>query len=73
MPFCRSCNAEIVWIKTKAGKLMPLDPPVLTVVTDQGETVRGRESHWATCPGAGEHRRAQQVQPGIVRDERAET
>ncbi len=26
MATCRSCGAEIVWGKTKAGKSMPIDP-----------------------------------------------
>ena len=26
MPTCKGCNAEILWVKTKDGKNMPLDP-----------------------------------------------
>lgn len=26
MAFCRSCGAEIDWIRTPTGKLMPVDP-----------------------------------------------
>lgn len=63
MPFCKSCNAEIVWIRTKGGRMMPCDPKVLTVVTDAGETVRGRETHWNTCPCAGQHRHGKDVEP----------
>lgn len=24
---CRSCGATVYWVTTKAGKLMPVDPP----------------------------------------------
>lgn len=54
---CRLCGAAIVWIRTAADKAMPCDPPMLTVVTDAGLTVRGRVSHFATCPRAGEARK----------------
>lgn len=46
---CRSCGAPVVW-GTLNGKPHPLNPRVLTVVTDDGACVRGRESHFATCP-----------------------
>lgn len=54
---CRGCGAHIVWIRTKAGRLNPCDPKELAVVTEAGEVVRGRVSHFATCPRAGEFRR----------------
>lgn len=50
---CRSCAAEIVWVKTTSGASMPCDPPIVevipgrtekptaTVVTDDGRTVTG--------------------------------
>lgn len=40
---CRSCDAAIFWIKTAAGKSMPVD--------------RDGTSHFATCPHAAQHRR----------------
>lgn len=81
MSRCKSCGAAIEWVKTTAGRLMPLDPDrqVLRLapkgetmlVTDDGRIIRGalgegpapfgtdtgRTSHFATCPGAGQHRR----------------
>lgn len=45
---CKSCGAEILWIKTIAGKQMPCNPKVKTIVTGVGQTYRGYESHWAT-------------------------
>lgn len=49
MARCRSCGAEIVWMKTKAGKKMPCDPGLVPfwaklkakekVVTQEGDVV----------------------------------
>jgi hypothetical protein len=52
MANCRSCGAKISWIVTKSGKKNPVDHDYKTIVTDEGEVVRGRESHFATCPDA---------------------
>lgn len=57
-PRCRSCQAEVVWLKTKNGKPMITDPKIVTVVTDGGETIRGRVPHWATCPSASQWKKA---------------
>ena len=52
MARCKGCGAEIDWIKTRAGKNMPVDPePVFVAVddgsdffvTDEGEVIHGRE------------------------------
>jgi hypothetical protein len=40
---CRGCRALIYWIKTAAGKAMPVNPDGV--------------SHFATCPDAKEFRR----------------
>lgn len=50
MSRCRSCGAEIIWIKTRAGKAMPCDRERVTywakpggsktIVTPNGEAVR---------------------------------
>ena len=51
MSICRGCGQEIDWIKTVAGKNMPVDPaPVFVIegggndrfVTDEGEVITGR-------------------------------
>lgn len=48
MSICRGCGQEIDWIRTKAGKNMPVDPaPVFVIegggndrfVTDEGEVI----------------------------------
>lgn len=54
---CRSCGAEIVWGLTEGGAAIPLNPRLLTVIDDAGRVVRGRETHFATCPRADAHRR----------------
>jgi hypothetical protein len=41
---CRSCRELVVWIVTKTNRKMPVNP-------DTGE------SHFATCPQAGEWRK----------------
>lgn len=52
MAKCRGCGAEIDWIRTRAGKNMPVDPePVFVIVgegdghfvTDEGDVISGRE------------------------------
>ncbi len=51
MSICRGCGREIDWIRTVAGKNMPIDPaPVFVIegggndrfVTDEGEVITGR-------------------------------
>ena len=65
---CRSCDAPVVWVPTKNGLLMPLDPkPVvagnvaiidgLAVVVGEAVNVDGVGPERYTCPGAAEHRR----------------
>jgi hypothetical protein len=59
------CGAAIVWVRTRAGKMMPLDDTVELRAAlllrpgarfedlqhaEMGE--RGLMPHWATCPGA---------------------
>ena len=67
MPTCRSCDAEIIWAMTPAGRLIPLDlglydngnielrDGIAHVVTDPGDRPR-RRSHFASCPDAVQHR-----------------
>lgn len=53
MAMCRGCGATIEWIRTRAGKMMPVDPaPVMVIegegrevfVTDEGDTITGRRA-----------------------------
>jgi len=54
---CRSCRARIIWLKTTAGKNMPVDAD--TVEPDDEEFDHERHvSHFATCPNSAQHRRS---------------
>lgn len=71
MARCKSCGAEIVWVKTRSGKRMPLDARptpngnleidladcVYFVTPDLNAAGKRYTSHFATCPNASEHRR----------------
>lgn len=47
---CRSCRAQIVWLKTAAGKNMPVDADTVKPEDDEFDTDEGHISHFATCP-----------------------
>jgi len=75
MSKCRSCGAEIRWLKTPGGKNMPCDPVKVngdgsverlrlvrddgSIASNPGPEISGYVPHWATCPSAEEHRRQQ--------------
>lgn len=50
------CGRPIVWV-VLGGKPHPCDPSIRAVITEEGRVVRGRESHYATCPNAADFRR----------------
>lgn len=52
---CSSCGMRIIWGK-QSDRAHPLDPKILNVLTGQGKLVRGRESHFVSCPNAKAHR-----------------
>lgn len=54
---CRGCGVYIEFIKTKAGKDMPVDPLPVRVITEKGIIVEGFIPHWATCPQADKFRK----------------
>jgi hypothetical protein len=71
MTQCKSCGTEIIWCRTAAGKMMPLD----AAVSDEGTwgIIEGggcyrqempglldgtlHQTHWQTCLGAAQHRK----------------
>ena len=54
---CRSCGADVIFIRTKKGKLMPVD--AATVEREDYDFDAARHvSHFATCPDAAKHRRS---------------
>lgn len=53
---CRSCSASIIWLRTRAGKKMPVDAATVTgseTMFEYGKHV----SHFSTCPNANKHRK----------------
>lgn len=59
MATCTSCGAAIDFITSAtSGKPIPVDVPPLKVVTKDGAVIDGFVSHFATCPTAGQHRKA---------------
>jgi hypothetical protein len=55
---CSSCQAWIVWFRTKAGKRMPVDEET-TLPNDAAHQLdlSRHRSHFSTCPGAAKHRK----------------
>lgn len=84
---CRGCGAPVIWVRTSAGKKMPIDAePVWVKMETGGDTfiradgsfvfgrkvgdayedddpdsnlIEAHESHFATCPQAGQFRNRQ--------------
>jgi hypothetical protein len=50
--FCRSCGEPLVFLRTKAGKWMPVDAGSVSPGDELFEPRSGHESHWDTCPEA---------------------
>jgi len=69
MATCKSCGADILWVRTAAGKDMPVcAKPEKRFVLDEGQAFGGLfaptgravdayQSHFVDCPQAAEHRR----------------
>ena len=62
MARCRSCDAAIVWLKTKAGKSMPVDDNEVARRYAEDEAVFDPQdedlvSHFGTCPDSKDWRR----------------
>jgi len=52
---CRSCGMRIFWGKLN-GSAHPFDPKILVIGDPDGKIVKGRESHFVSCPNAKAHR-----------------
>ena len=63
---CSTCGKRIVWVQTENGKRAPCDARMLTITTPEGKTVRGWESHFATCRDAELHRKSKAAAPDGV-------
>lgn len=53
---CRSCNAEIVWLKTSKDKPMPVDKATVKEGDTHYDSTR-HVSHFATCKDANKWRK----------------
>jgi hypothetical protein len=53
---CRSCNAKIIWFKTKDWRNMPVDADTVEA-NDTELDLERHVSHFATCPNADKHRK----------------
>ena len=53
---CSTCQTPIIWLRTAAGKRMPVDPGSVQDGDVLFDPARHR-SHFADCPQADEHRR----------------
>lgn len=72
MATCKSCGAQIRWVKTKFGKTMPLDEkptPDGNVILEDGVAVVIANTttnldrftpHFVTCPHAAKHRKTKE-------------
>lgn len=62
MATCKTCGAEILWIRTTTGKMHPIDakPEKRWVwnAVDGWDLLETHISHFATCPDADQHRRS---------------
>ena len=56
---CRSCNADIVWMKTFRGKNVPVNPE--SIVNQDAALFDSRTmiAHFSTCPDADKFRKPQ--------------
>ncbi len=64
MSTCKACGEEILWLRTRAGKRMPVDPETfgqhqlehgVTVVTPDGTVLRGGSSIASAAYGYAPH------------------
>ena len=53
---CKSCNTEIVWLKTKNGKNMPVNADTIQGKETIYDHVKGHISHFSTCKDADKFR-----------------
>lgn len=55
---CKKCGRYIEFIKMKkSGKFMPVSPRALSVITEQGEVIKGYLPHWSECEFADDFRK----------------
>lgn len=70
---CRSCGAPIIFAVTRSGKRIPIEPNqagnlelrggVIAFVTPDINAMGRYQSHFASCPQAGQHRKPKKEEP----------
>ena len=61
---CRSCNAVVYWVRTPAGRLMPVSINTDLAPECSAPTLTATGcgvAHWADCPTADQHRRRREA------------
>ena len=53
MSLCRGCGASIEWIRTTAGRSMPVDPEPVFIVEEDGGRGRGSRRAAGLARGGG--------------------
>jgi len=53
---CQKCNAEMVWLRTKTGKAMPVDADTVREGDTDYDHIK-HVSHFATCKHAASFRK----------------
>ena len=56
MKNCKSCGKEIVFLKTKNGKIIPVNADTIQGKETVYDHKVGHMSHFATCPEANKFR-----------------
>ena len=64
---CRFCPARLVWVRTEAGKAMPLEYDTRQAMLGGGWLL---EPHWGNCPGADQVRRRPPRRRDMRREDR---
>ena len=57
MKYCKSCGKEIVFLKTKNGKIIPINADTIQGKETVYDHKIGHVSHFATCKDASKFRK----------------
>lgn len=60
MAKCKSCGAEIKFVRMPTGRSMPVEvksDQLLVLIDGEWLIKKGFRPHWESCPGADSHRK----------------
>lgn len=63
---CKSCQAQIVWLKTQQGRNIPVDVDTVEPA-DQIFDRDKHKTHFETCPNADKHRKPSEEKLELMR------